>query len=70
MSWPGYGRLVTMSDTVFALLVALTPVWGLTIMGAGALCFRWRKKRAKRRLDEMFEADRQWWEDQFSGPKK
>lgn len=54
-----------MSESTFILFVILIPAVGGISIAALVLIPSWRRKRAQRRLDEMFEADRQWWEDQF-----
>jgi uncharacterized membrane protein len=57
------------SESVFVLLVILFPTIGGLSAAATVYILRWRRARAKRRLDEMFEADREWWEEQFRGTK-
>lgn len=52
---------------LFGLAVASIPVVGVAAGLAVVYVPIWRKRRALRKLDEMFEADREWWEEQFRG---
>jgi hypothetical protein len=53
------------ADAWFSLAVASIPVVGAVV---GAVVFYgpvWLRKRRLRKLDQMFEYDREWWEAQF-----
>lgn len=55
------------ADAWFSLVIASLPVAGVVIAGGIYWIPRWRRNRWKRRLDEMFKADEEWWEDQLRG---
>jgi hypothetical protein len=53
------------SDAAFALIIVNIPVVGAAVAAGIYWIPRWRRRSALRKLDAMFEADREWWEAQF-----
>jgi hypothetical protein len=54
-------------EAVVALILASLPVIGAAVALLLVYLPKWERRRALRKLDEMFEADREWWEEQFRG---
>ena len=53
------------ADAWFSLIVASIPVLGTIVAVLVVYTPKWHRSYYLRKLDQMFEADRQWWEEQL-----